>query len=330
MEEPLASTQKGRSRAAADRNAAAIVAGSTVALADIAVSLAAIDELRARALADVLGRLRPASGPPAVGISFDSEMVALPAEAPDESYGRDLSVWRRGEELYLADGTGLSARVTVGEAHFGGMATPSFRHLLTLALGHLLGFRDRFVLHAGLIQHGRHVALVPGESGLGKSTVVVAAHHAGWRVFGDDLTIVRAGRRGVSAVTLGLPLAFPGDILDVPEPGSTPSGDQRGRWTLPVPAPGRWRPVTDVVAPSHGTTGSFSAGPAPWRFEQGIGAFVAASEPLLLHRYIPVAAALSRANGWRVALPVDPHRRVAAVGDLLDVVLAAPTSASTR
>src|SRR5207248_3699199 len=214
MDEPNASTQKGcSSDDAAARRAAAIAAGCTVDIADVTVRLWCADRLTADALAAALGTapVRPGRGPgtgpgPGPGrlsVTFDHVVPALPDEPPDESYGRTLDVWRKGEELYLAHGADLAAAVRPDEACFGGSPSPVLRHMLPLALGHMLGFRDRFVVHAGVIARRGQAALVVGESGTGKSTVGIAAHHAGKDDRGDDTAILRPGPAGVQVPICG-------------------------------------------------------------------------------------------------------------------------------
>src|SRR5438045_3766425 len=176
MEEPNASTQNGRSSDdAAARRAAAIAAGCTVDIADVSVRLWGADRRRAEALATALGPAPATPDPPQLTVTFGEAAPTLPDDPPDESYGRALAVWRRGESLFLAHGDDLTAAVRPSEAQFGGRPSAVLRHLLPLALGHALGFRDRFLVHAGVIARQRRAALIVGESGTGKSTVVIAA-----------------------------------------------------------------------------------------------------------------------------------------------------------
>lgn len=324
MDEPDASTQRGRGRQAADLSAAAIVAGCIVDISGVPVALAADDEERAGLLSAALGRLPPHAGPPVAQICFASRIPPLPEAPPDESYGGMFHVWRRGGELYLAHGSQTAGRTTVDGAEFGGSPSPAFRHLIPLALGHILGFSDRFVLHAGVIERDRRVALIFGDSGSGKSTLAISARQTGWRVPSDDLAIVQSQGDRVRVTTLGLPLVFPTDILDGPVRGSRPlAGDPRRRWTLSVPRGGTWRYVSDVLLAHRDpvTGGSLAPLSGLATFEQAVSAFVAATEPLLLRRYLPTAGGLSRSSGWRLGLAPDAGTRLAGAAKLLDAVL---------
>jgi hypothetical protein len=319
MDDPLASTHSGRAAAAA-RSAAAIAEGCIVDIAGVPVGVGASDLPRAEALATAFGRLPPHSGPAAAQISFGEGMPAVPTGAPDESYGA-FHVWRRGLELFLAHGDHVAGVVTPDAATFGGAPSAAFRNLVQLALGHVLGFAERFVLHAGVIERGARVALVLGDSGAGKSTVTISAHVGAWRALGDDIALVAVDATGVRVMTLGLPLAFPGELFASPLPGSEPmAGDPRGRWTLASPPPDGGREVTDLVVATHSTAaeGSLERIRAMDSFEQVIGAFVAMNEPLLLRRFFPVASVLSRARAWRLGLPSEGARRVAGVATLID------------
>lgn len=321
MDEPEASTQKGRGRETADLNAAAIVSGCTVDISGVAVGLRASDEARAAVLAAALGRLAPHSGPPDAWVSFDRAIPPLPETPPDESYAGRFHVWRRREELYLRCQTDAAGRVTAESAEFGGLPTPAFRHLVPLALAHLLAFRDLFVLHAGVIERGDRVALLIGDSGAGKSTLAIASLQSGWRVLSDDLALVGLDAGHILATTFSLPLAFPVDWPDEPVSGSRPlAGDPRGRWTLPVESDSRFRRVTELVLVHRDTApnGSTSCLDAMATFEVAVGAFLAVGEPLLLRRYLPTASALSRLRGRSLGLAPDPAIRLATAAGHLD------------
>jgi hypothetical protein len=168
------------------------------------------------------------------------------------------------------------------------------------------------------------VGLIFGDSGSGKSTLALGARQAGWRVLSDDLAIVQSHGDRVRVTTLGLPLVFPTDVLDRPVRGSRPLvGDPRRRWILSVPRGGTWRYVSDVLLPHRDTVAGGSMAPLAGLalFEQAVCAFVAATEPLLLRRYLPTAGALSRNPGWRVGLAPDSGTRLASVARRLEAVL---------
>ena len=250
MDEPSASTHSGRPSDAAARRAAAMRQGCTVDIADVATRVEGADGDRATALASVFGWLPSAETPPVLRVVFGPELPAVPDRAPDEAYGPAVRVWRAGEVLTVADGADLVAVATPADVRVGGAPSKAIRHVAPLALGHMLGFHRRFVLHAGVIERAARVALVPGESGRGKSSVVAAAQAAGWEALGDDTVILGGDGPTVSVSTLGLPLLFPGELVLGGLPGSEPVGDDpRGRHTFPAPPP-RWRGVTHVVVPA--------------------------------------------------------------------------------
>ncbi|MBV8463839.1 MAG: hypothetical protein JO368_11125 [Acidimicrobiales bacterium] len=290
------------------------------------------DGERAAALASVFGWLPSVETQPVLRVVFGPELPAVPDRAPDEAYGPAVRVWRAGEVLTVADGGDLVAVATPTDVRVGGAPKKAIRHVALLALGHVLGFHRRFVLHAGVIAREARVALVPGESGRGKSSVVAAARAAGWEALGDDTAILRVDGPTVSVSTLGLPLLFPGDLLPGDLSGSEPVGDDpRARHTFPAPPP-RWRGVTDLVVPAHGSGAGELVPLTPLAtFEAAVGAFVRASDAELVRRYAPAASALSRLPAWRLAIPAAAPERRAGIGRLLGTVVdnpAAPTAPS--
>jgi hypothetical protein len=70
--------------------------------------------------------------------------------------------------------------------------TPTLLRLVILgrALGALLQWRGRFVLHASAVANGGRVRVVAGASGSGKSTTAAAHIARGWRLVADDLVVI--------------------------------------------------------------------------------------------------------------------------------------------
>jgi len=70
--------------------------------------------------------------------------------------------------------------------------TPTLLRLVILgrALGALLQWRGRFVLHASSVAHGGRARVVAGASGSGKSTTAAAHIARGWHLVADDLVVI--------------------------------------------------------------------------------------------------------------------------------------------
>jgi len=80
---------------------------------------------------------------------------------------------------------------------------PSVRlFLLTNAMAAVLHQRNKVALHAGAIQTEKGLVVICGESGAGKSTTICALQQKGYKIFVDDVLVLKdAGAKvvGVAA-----------------------------------------------------------------------------------------------------------------------------------
>jgi hypothetical protein len=95
--------------------------------------------------------------------------------------------------------------VRPGDAHAAFAGSHVF---LTLSLFELLKRRDRFAVHAGAVARDGRAILIAGPSGVGKTTLAVAAALDGFELLGDDMALLRH-QRGEDSIGLA---AFPDEI----------------------------------------------------------------------------------------------------------------------
>jgi hypothetical protein len=324
MDEPEAGRRNGPV-STARRSAPAIVSGRIIDIGGLPILFRASDPARAEAMATAIGGLPVRPGPARAEIRFGDRAPEVPSTPPDESYDR-LRVWRGGGLLALSYDECISAVATAEGVELGGDGDfmEAWRYIFHFAVAHVLGLHDRFVLHAGAIQRHGDSVLVFGDSGAGKSTLVLAALDCGWRALSDDLVVVRRGHTRLEASGIGKPFRVPSDVL---RPGRSESHDllhdRRQRWLVEDHAwDNGWYPIRTSILVAHGRSRRGELGALPPReiVELVLSSFLAAPEPLLARRCLPVAAEIGRNPGWRLGHAADAVVRLAETARMLDVV----------
>ena len=292
--------------------------GWVVDLGDVPIALRAVDAARVAAITRLLGGLEGRSEAPQADIRYQRRRPATPRRLPSHVY-QNIRVWHRGDELVVQfDDEPAGARVTSDSAWIGGPTDDLdrvFRQLFHFTVTHLLAHHDRWVLHAaGLVAEDGNAYVVVGATGQGKSTLSLAAVASEWGLLADDLVVVRRGERGLEATGIARSVAVPGDLGAVLPMAAPPiPGDQRGRRDLGVERLTRgWFPVAGVIVVGHsasedGELEGLAGEPTLYRV---MGSFSSATDPRLVTRFFPIAAALSRLPSWQLGHGVDAGTRL--------------------
>lgn len=282
--------------------------GWVVDLGDVPIALRAVDRERSAAITRLLGGLAARSEAPQAVIRYQRRRPATPRRHPSHVY-QNIRVWHQGDELVVQfDDEPAGVRVTPDAAWIGGPTDDLdrvFRQLFHFTVTHLLAHHDRWVLHAaGLVADDGNAYVVVGATGQGKSTLSLAAVASEWGLLADDLVVVRRTERGLEATGIARSVAVPGDLGAVLPMAAPPiPGDQRGRRDLGVERLTRgWFPVAGVIVVGHsaseeGELAGLAGEPTLYRV---MGSFSSATDPRLLTRFFPIAAALSRLPSWQL------------------------------
>jgi len=300
-----------------------------VHIAGVPVAVTTTTSRHGDAMADVLRGLPSHPGPPLCEIVCGPRPPAPLTTPPDESYG-DLHAWRRGETLLLRHGDAVAATVTPTGAQLGLNDGEGLRRALHqvfgLAVAHLLGWQGRFVVHGGgLVGEGGGM-LILGQTGSGKSTLVLAGIRSGRLAVSDDLVVLRHGGGGVEMAGLGLPIAVPEDVGHAFLDGAIPiPADPRARWSLPLDADAHgWHPLVACVVAGHSGSerGELATLGARAVFDMLLGSFLAVTEARLVRPYLSVASAASRVPAWVLNHSTLATSRVDVATRLLDTITA--------
>jgi hypothetical protein len=298
-------------------------------IAGLPLRLRGTDQERAGVLHGLFGSLPPTAAEPVGTILYGRRSVAMPRRAPDEAYG-DLDVWHEGDQLLLSSPLhGLVARATPDSAVIGGQGAPTehgMRRLLHPIFTHVLAWHGVYVLHGAAVRKGDTGIFALGQSGQGKSTLVLAAMEHGWDVLADDLVAIRVEDGRVTLRGVPKPLTLPADVeADALDEAETLDWDWRSRRRL---APDRLdlRPVdlAAVVVVSHGAERTASLTPTPSHeiTELLFSSFMSTPDAPLLRRFFPVGAAIARHPAWTLGHSTDPDVRLAETAGALDRVVA--------
>ena len=69
------------------------------------------------------------------------------------------------------------------------------------------------MIHAAVVEKNGHAAILPAPPGSGKSTLCAALVHRGWRLFSDELALVRLGDGKL--IPLARPVSLKNDAIDI-------------------------------------------------------------------------------------------------------------------
>ena len=292
-----------------------------VEIGDIPLLIRASDFPRAHAMTELFDRLPRTERPPMASLAFTDRPDPSPLRDPDEVHP-DLLIWRgRNEEpcdLVMVHSSGLTVTVIGRDAHIGGDCARldvGFRRLFPLALCPILAVNDRILLHGGAFLGAGGGVLALGPTGSGKSTIVLAADHAGLRCLGDDLVVLRTGEK-LEVQGVPRPLAVPSDVVAATPHLRTSQrlvDDDRGRVLLTdLRLAGGWFPVagTLVVGHSERAEGELLEMPGRETLVAAIGCFHSGGEPSMLRRAYPYLAALGRLPAWRFLHGAEPMMRL--------------------
>ena len=298
-------------------SARSLLSGFAIDIADVSVEVTATDAVRASAVRALLGRVAPSDRDPAVHLHFGGHRLPPPEREPDDCAG-ELRIWHDDQALEIAYGRYVGARVESDHARLGGYSTDLrrvFHQVAPFVLASLLAPHGRFVVHGGAIQRNGRAVLVLGGSGMGKSTLILAALQDGWSVLTDDLAVIRSGPTGPLVSGIPKPLVVPGEVI-----GETPwPSDARARVRLPFEA---WdsgsHPVGAVLVVGHGEEPAAMV--ESIEHPQLLGALfdsMLSRQPSNMRRFFGLAAMLGDVETFRLRHSRAPDARVRQAADAI-------------
>lgn len=302
--------------------AASVLAGEVLAVAGFPMHVWAADEARAEAVAATLRVALPTTSPPTVKVRFER------GAAPPLQWTGDVPFETRRDApdlTFVRSDLGLVARVTPDQIVVTGDAPDlllAFRRVFTLAVAHLLGWRDRHVLHAATLGVEQGCILVLGPSGAGKSTLALCALRRGWPVLGDDLVALQTLGEHILATALPRPIAAPHELVDDTDAIRIP-GDPRGRLELPpTTVTHGTRQVLGIIVAAHADSPHSTVRELP---SFAVLPLVAASsltadDAESIRAAFPFAATLSRLPTVELAHGTRPGDRLADGARLLEEI----------
>lgn len=310
-----------------------LLGGLAVDVGGVSVGLSATDAVRAAAIRTVLGRMAPSVTSPDVELSFGGHRLPLPERGPDDWQG-DLRLWYDSDRLGIAYGTSISGRVASDRGSLGGHARDLgrvFRQAAGFMLAALLGPRGLYVLHGGAIARDGSAVLILGDSGVGKSTLILGALQDGWSALSDDLVVIRLSPSGPTVSGIPKALTVPADLLSGQDSASTPvRNDPRGRIELPFEQWDlAWRPVRAIVAVAHGDGERADTESIERHLLLGLAIrSMFSADPTLVRRYMPLAVALCELPACRLRHSRAPRTRARSAANALATHLLSDVNSS--
>lgn len=150
---------------------------------------------------------------------------------------RGIRRWVRRQALFLYDGRPFFEPYP--ERH----TMPLFEWGLNWVLAGSL--HDHLVVHAAVLERGGRAILMPAKPGTGKSTLCTALAHRGWRLFSDEMALLRPSDGTLEAVPR--PIALKGQSIDVIR-GFAPEAEIGPPWTDTIKGTVAYvRPPRDAV-----------------------------------------------------------------------------------
>jgi len=302
----------------------------TITLGDINVRVTSDSDVGVEALQRMIGALRATPGAPRCTIRVGPGAPELPEREPDATFP-ERRIWNNGDVVFIQDASGVVARAGPSEAWLGfdrlgrDDAIVGIRQTFLPAVGHVMAFHDRFLVHAGAVCPAGRTVLVLGGSGAGKSTLGLAALQSGWPIVSDDLVVLRRTDDGhVEVAGVPRPPMVPTDLgADLGPDVSDMPGDPRRRAELPpsILTTGFHR-VEAVVVSGHATgpATDVEAASGGEVIYQLLGAFPAAAHPEHVKRAHPLFTAIARLPRVRLGHGVDPSGRLRGAADALDAL----------
>jgi hypothetical protein len=201
------------------------------------------------------------------------------------------------------------------------------RRMLHPIFTHVLAWHGIYVLHGAAMRSGDTGLFALGQTGQGKSTLVLAAMEHGWDVLADDLVAVRVDAGGeVTLRGVPKPLTLPSDVEAVALDGAEHlDWDWRSRRRLPPDRLDRRAVRLDgIVIVSHGTgrRASLRLTAAHDLTELLFSSFMSTPDAPLLRRFFPVGAAIARRPAWTLGHSTDPEMRLEEAAAALGRVVA--------
>jgi hypothetical protein len=301
-------------------------AGRVVDVADVPVQFRATDRVRAESVERFLGGFLDAGREPEAVVRVGAVFPAVPRRRADQTID-GFDVWTSGAALQVRLGASgrvaadeSSAVIGIREGAAGDVFGPAFHFVVT----HLLGLRDRFVVHGAAIAYEGRAFVILGPTGTGKSTLVGATLGSDWLPLADDLVVLRTDGESVMVAGIRRAAAVPGDV-GVPAGVQSVAGDPRRRWVVPpdVLRPG-WFPVAGLITVGHGDSpiGALNSIGGHEALRALVRSFTSVANPLLMRGFLVPSSAVARLPGWRLEHGADAHTRLDRARALLDGVLA--------
>ena len=185
---------------------------------------------------------------------------------------------------------------------------------------------DRQPEHAAMVGRGSTALLLAGPTGVGKSTLAYAAHHAGWRVLSDDSVYVQRdpelrvwGMPGRMYLLAEARRHFPGETRRakrLPSGKTKVSIELESAWSPGPPVAGRVGVC--LLTRNGGAVSSAAVSPEGARafLEAGLGDQVSWYEASVG----PALSALCARGGWRLNLSDDPLEALPRLERMLDAL----------
>jgi len=118
---------------------------------------------------------------------------------------RGLRRWVRPQAFFLYDGQQMF------EPYPERLSMPLFEWGLNWILAGSL--HDHLVVHAAVLERSGRALIMPAKPGTGKSTLCTALAHRGWRLFSDEMALLRPSDGLLDAIPR--PVALKGESIDV-------------------------------------------------------------------------------------------------------------------
>ena len=117
----------------------------------------------------------------------------------------NLRRWVRPQAVFLFDGRAAFPALPLAQTY------PMFEWGLNWCIYNHAN--QYLIFHAAVVEKGGRAAIMPGEPGIGKSTLCAALVHCGWRLLSDELALISLGDVTVTPITR--PVSLKNASIDV-------------------------------------------------------------------------------------------------------------------